>query len=257
MTQKLVSHLVCEVFNDEIYRALEQRYKVTTMKDASVVELTHDEVAVIFPYGVIVSWGASYDTLMFLLDFVKEFQIRNIEPPIVEESAYSVGEDFNIHFDKLSIKDREHANLCSISHALAQNVKLMEFERKIQESIEANDFIPRQLTQNGSIPLGKKEISKKIGELFLVKSQINLQYDLLDTPAFFWDYPEYEHFYLRMTKYLDINSRLEVLNKRVEVLQELLNMLSHEQNHRYSSILEWIIIGLILFEIVLTLGDHF
>lgn len=257
MNHKLISHLVCEIFDQEIYPALEQRYKVTFMKDASVIELASNEVVVLLPYGVVISWDASYDALMFFFDFIREFQIRSIEPSIVETFSYSIEDTFNIHFDTISIENLDHANLCALSHALAQNVKLMEFERKIQDSIEENDFIPRKLALQGSIPLGKKDLSKKIGELFLVKNQINLQYDLLDTPAFFWDYPEYEVNYLRMTKYLDINARLEVLNKRVEVLQELLNMLSHEQNHRYSSILEWIIIGLILFEIILTIGDHF
>ena len=102
----------------------------------------------------------------------------------------------------------------------------------------------------------EKEISKKIGELFLVKSKINLHYDLLDTPEFFWEYPEYENQYEKMVKYLDIKPRVEVLNKKVEVIQELLHVLGDEQKHRYSSFLEWIIIILIAFEIVINLKDH-
>ena len=80
MIHKLISHLVCEIFDQEIYPALEQRYKVTVMKDASVVELAPNEVVVLLPYGVVISWGASYDALMFFFDFIKEFQIRSIEP---------------------------------------------------------------------------------------------------------------------------------------------------------------------------------
>ena len=102
-----------------------------------------------------------------------------------------------------------------------------------------------------------KEISKKIGELFLVKTKINLHYDLLDTPEFFWEYPQYENQYEKMVKYLDIKSRVEVLNKKVEIIQELLHVLSDEQKHKYSSFLEWIIIILIAFEIIINLKDHF
>ncbi len=105
--------------------------------------------------------------------------------------------------------------------------------------------------------LSKKEISKKIGELYLAKSKINLHYDLLDTPEFFWEHSEYEAHYERISKYLDIRSRVEVLNKKLEVIQELLNMLSNEQNHKYSSFLEWIIIILIAFEIIMNIAEHF
>ena len=113
------------------------------------------------------------------------------------------------------------------------------------------------MAYTGKIILIKKEISKKIGELFLVKSKMNLHYDLLDTPEFFWEYPEYENQYEKLIKYLDIKSRVEVLNKKLEVIQELLHVLGDEQKHRYSSFLEWIIIILIAFEIVINIKDHF
>ena len=113
-----------------------------------------------------------------------------------------------------------------------------------------------QLATNGKINLSKKNISKKIGELFLVKSKINLHYDLLNTPEFFWEYPEFENQYIIMIKYLDIKSRVEVLNKKLEIIQELLHVLGDEQKHKYSSFLEWIIIILIAFEIVINLKDH-
>ena len=49
---------------------------------------------------------------------------------------------------------------------------------------------------------------------------------------------------------------VEVLNKKVEIIQELLHVLGDEQKHKYSSFLEWIIIILIAFEIIINLKDH-
>ena len=42
-----------------------------------------------------------------------------------------------------------------------------------------------------------------------------------------------------------------MLENRLEVIQELLEMMADEQKHRHSSLLEWIIIILIAIEIVL------
>jgi len=53
--------------------------------------------------------------------------------------------------------------------------------------------------------------------------------------------------------YLDIKPRIEVLNKKLEVIQDLLNVLADEQKHKHSSFLEIIIIVLITFEIILTI----
>ncbi|WP_417535681.1 hypothetical protein [Methylophaga sp.] len=48
-------------------------------------------------------------------------------------------------------------------------------------------------------------------------------------------------------------ARINVLNKKLESIHELLDMLANEQNHKHSSTLEWIIIILIALEIVLFL----
>ena len=74
---------------------------------------------------------------------------------------------------------------------------------------------------------------------------------LLDTPEFIWEYPELEHYYLALSRYLEIAPRATVLKNRLEVIQELLEMMADEQKHSHSSMLEWIIIILIAIEIAL------
>jgi uncharacterized Rmd1/YagE family protein len=52
---------------------------------------------------------------------------------------------------------------------------------------------------------------------------------------------------------LEIAPRATVLKNRLEVIQELLEMMADEQKHSHSSMLEWIIIILIAIEIVIYL----
>mgnify|MGYP003426233857 FL=1 len=208
-------------------------------------------------YGVFICWDIEFENIKFFLDFIKDLQINSFKKSIVEEFNYTFEDEFKINLDTIYLSDSSTTSKIAISQALAQNVKLQQFEEEVQTTIENNSHIPLQLSTTGKIKLTKKEISKKIGELFLVKTKINLHYDLLDTPEFFWEYPQYENQYEKTIKYLDIKSRVEVLNKKVEIIQELLHVLRDEQKHRYSSFLEWIIIILIAFEIVINLKDHF
>ena len=254
--KKLIAYLFAEKYVDDIFAHLEERYKVTLQKDIIIVELAKNEHIILFKYGVYISWNVSYENLKFFSDFMKPFEVDPLENPLIEEFVYQDGEEFKIHFDTITLCEDSELAKVSISHSLAQNIKLDQFEKQVQESIEQNSSIPTKLSKSGKIGLSKKELSKKIGELFLVKSKINLHYDLLDTPEFFWEYPEYENYYERMIKYLDIKPRVEVLNKKVEIIQELLDVISHEQNHAYSSFLEWIIIILIAFEIIMNLAEH-
>ena len=256
-TKKLISYLICEKFNKDIFQIIEERYKCNIIKDAIIINIKEDQQIILFKYGVFICWDIEFENIKFFLDFLKNLQINNLNKPIIEEFNYTLENEFKINLDTIYISDSSTISKIAISQALAQNVKLQQFEEELQTSIDNNSSIPLQLSLTGKIKLTKKEISKKIGELFLVKSKINLHYDLLDTPEFFWEYPQYENQYEKTVKYLDIKSRVEVLNKKVEIIQELLHVLGDEQKHKYSSFLEWIIIILIAFEIIINLKDHF
>ena len=256
-TKKLISYLTCEKFNQDIFQIIEERYKCNIIKDAIIINIKEEQQIILFKYGVFICWDIEFENIKFFLDFIKDLQINSFKKSIVEEFNYTFEDEFKINLDTIYLSDSSTTSKIAISQALAQNVKLQQFEEEVQTTIENNSHIPLQLSTTGKIKLTKKEISKKIGELFLVKTKINLHYDLLDTPEFFWEYPQYENQYEKMVKYLDIKSRVEVLNKKVEIIQELLHVLGDEQKHRYSSFLEWIIIILIAFEIIINLKDHF
>lgn len=257
MEKNVISYLNCEKYSLDIFEQISTRYKATKYKDIVAIELENDGVVILFNFGVYITWNVDFESLKFFQDFIKEFEVDSLDTPIVEKLIYEVHNDFKINFDKLILSEDSILQKIAISTSLAQNVKLNDFENSIQTTIEENSSIPLVLAQTGKINLSRKETAKKMGELFIVRSKTNLHYDLLDTPEFFWDYPEYEIYYEKVTNYLDIKARVEVLNKKAEVIQELFDMLSNEQNHRYSSFLEWIIIVLIAVEIVMGLWDHF
>eukprot|EP00971_Amphidinium_carterae_P209945 4164515-Amphidinium_carterae.1 len=87
-----------------------------------------------------------------------------------------------------------------------------------------------------------------VGQLFVVKNQVNLHTDILDTPDFFWDWPDHEPLYLAFRQHLDVDSRVSVVNQRVEVLEDLFDVLESELTRRNETRLEWVVIILCAFE---------
>lgn len=255
MEKSILSTVISEKFDKEIFEALSKKYKTTLHKDVLFLTLAENQNIILFSYGVYICWNISFSDLEFFKSEIKEFLINPLSEPMQDKFRYIIGEEFKVVYDKFILENDSDLLKIALSSALAQDIKLDQFEAEVENTIEKNSIIPKNLALYGKISLSKKAIAKKIGELFLVKSQINLHYDLLDTPEFFWEYPEYESYYNSVSKYLDINARVEVLNKKVEVIQELLDVLSNEQNHKYSSFLEWIIIVLIFIEIIMGLYD--
>jgi uncharacterized Rmd1/YagE family protein len=206
-----------------------------------------------FPYGSIVCWGFTEEEEKDILNSLKEFEKEPNPKSELDEFTFTYGEIIKIEEDEITLHNKSTLTKLAISHGLAQSVKLTIFEELIQKTIDNTKQLPIDLVRKGKIKLSRKEISKKMGEIFIERSFINLHSEILETPEFFWDYPELEPFYRRTAHYLDVNKRVEALNKRLNVVHELIEILSSELNHQYSSRLEVTIILLILVDVIIAL----
>lgn len=208
----------------------------------------------IFNYGVLVYWQLNAEDRKHFLDKIKPYAINPVTR-LVEDLftfEHSPGKQA-VKNDHITLADHEIITKLALSHGIAQSIKLAQFEYAVQDAIEDTAYIPQRIASTGKTRLSRKDLAKLRGHLYLTKSDIMLNYDLLDTPEFFWDYPELDHCYQMMADYLEREQRMEVLSKKLETIHELLEMMADEQKHKHSSLLEWIIIWLIAFEIVVFL----
>lgn len=206
-----------------------------------------------FSYGAVVMWGLSLDECQHYLNKVKPFEDQPIEEVEKDEFTYVFGDSSKIVEDEIVLSNRDVLTRLAISHGIAQSVKLGTFENAVRKTFNHTKHVPEDLAKHGRIGLSRKEIRRKMGELFIERNSINLHVDVLDTPEFFWKYPELEPYYAMTANYLDVETRVDVLNHRLDVVHELFEMLGNELNHQHSSRLEWTIIILIVMEVVLSL----
>jgi uncharacterized Rmd1/YagE family protein len=207
----------------------------------------------IFDYGVAISWGIIDSKKSQLLNMVQEHVSEISLQKDTERLHFKIIENASVSMidDTLTLPDNKTMTLLTVSHALAQSAKLGRFEVIAEQTIKDNAYLSHTLAKIGKIPLSRKKLSMLRGALFSTKSDILLHFNLLDTPEFFWEYPEQEQKYLTVSKYLDLKPRVELLTMKLATINELHEMLAAEQNHKHSSFLEWIIIILIAVEIVL------
>lgn len=212
-----------------------------------------------FSHGSFVCWGLTKSQERKLIDHVKAYSRNRLERIEIDYFFFHLGDDISIDVHerfKLDVimldADNPQVKL-AISYGLAQSIKLEAFEDAIQGTIRKNSYLPEELAGKGSVSLSRKALLKRVGEIFLARSSINLSSEYLDVPEFFWRNPNLEPFYIMTKKFLDIPSRVMALNQKLDVLQELLDILHSQVQHRHSSMLEVIIILLIAFEIVINL----
>lgn len=212
-----------------------------------------------FPYGCVVFWNFSEEEELQYLRELKPYEYEPLDDYIYEASNFVYGSETKINEedDEIILEDDDALLKLSMSHGLSQSVKLDVFENSIAKTIENTRYLPAELAEKGKISLSRKKISQKIGALFAERNSVNLHSDILDTPEFFWRRPRYEPYYQMASQYMDITTRLDILNRRLDVIHELYGILSDELKHSHSSRLEWVIILLIVSEVILHIIKDF
>lgn len=239
-----------------LFSYLGSRYKTTIIKDAAIVELSTGGVAIFFSYGVSVFWDVDYESQKYLLDEISEYSKERFGKPIFEDFNYMMDnsqQNPKITRDIFILNDDSNLVKLAISYPLSQSTELYYFEEAVITIINRNEFLVNELVKRGRIKLPQKQLSMERGKIFREISEIYLSYGFLDVPEFFWEYPELEPVYQSTANYLDIKPRIEVLNKKLAVIQDLLNMISDEQKHNHSAFLETVIIILIAIEIIINI----
>jgi len=148
------------------------------------------------------------------------------------------------------------AVMLAASHALAQSTKLALYEKRAALLADATESIPRQMATTGETSLTSKEATKLRGRCFLQRADLNVFGAVLDSPAFLWQAPDrYARLYEATRDYLEVETRAETLNARLNVLEDLVSAVVANLETEKGTRLELIVIWLIVIEVVIGLVE--
>ncbi|KAH8150358.1 uncharacterized protein LAJ45_05569 [Morchella importuna] len=209
----------------------------------------------LYQYGVVVIWGMTVGEEQRFLKDIAKFESEKLadDDVQVENFNFYVTSSYQprIYNDFITLKDGGNYMIkLSISHAIAQSVKISLFEDLVDNTIEDTKSIPQDVATTGKVNMSRRDIMKHIGELFILRININLQGSVLDSPELMWAEPQLDPVYQAARSYLEINQRVSLLNQRLDVIGDLLQMLKEQMSHSQGEHLEWIVIVLIAAEIL-------
>jgi uncharacterized Rmd1/YagE family protein len=231
----------------------------------------------VFGFGSVVLWGfENIEEEVKMIDTFRRFAVKQV----LDDEEFGESEDdmaftLKIPFERsISSNDKHDEKLygihvendvldipsaastrqrLSISFALAQSSILSVFEARIQKLVEEYRYIPETLSSSGRVRLSALQLGNMIGDVFVIRHDVNLNSEILDTPDWFWNERDVEALYKFLSAYMEMNGRAEILNKRLDMLKQLLDMLQAQHENAHSVKLEWIVIILIVISVVIEL----
>ncbi|KAK6358377.1 hypothetical protein TWF730_007714 [Orbilia blumenaviensis] len=212
----------------------------------------------LFEYGVVVIWGMTLQEEKRFLKDIAKFEMEKLgeEDVQVENFNFYVTSSYQprIYNDFITLSaGSSYMVKLSISHAIAQSVKISLYEDLVDNTIEDTKSIPQDVALTGKVRMSRRKIMMHIGDLFILRININLQGSVMDSPELMWAEPQLEPIYQAARSYLEINQRVSLLNQRLDVISDLLQMLKEQLSHSQGERLEWVVIILIAVEILVAL----
>ena len=199
-----------------------------------ILEALQSAELVILPYGVLVMYNfTAAEELSIIEDVLSSGCARDVmaeEDRETEAFHFCYDPDIpapRIFNDFFTFRAPNHLLKLSLAHAIAQSTKLSVFEERMQNSLEVTSHIPKEMASSGELRLKRREALRLTGRLFKLRVDVNLTSNVLDTPELFWSEASLKLLYDAIRDYLEIDERVENLNERLAVANDLLEII-HE-----------------------------
>lgn len=219
-------------------------------------------IAYIFRYGVIVFFDVDQKTQQSLLEKdLKPYLQDIVDDPFKVSETMDIEihphKDDKIFFNRVELKSVIPAKLEVLSDILAKSTILSHYEHEISHVFDVLDPVARDL-QIGQLAKPKlfKTYLKNIGLALSVQRNMAGKVEVREKPEVLWEQPAgLNRFYAKLEDDYEIIERHSALKEKLEVIHQTAETLIDLLHSKQSLRVEWYIVLLIVFDIVLSLGE--
>lgn len=221
-----------------------------------VYELKNNSFVFVHNFGAVVFFNVSEDArFLFLRNILGEKSgLANItsEDFTVEElSELTGGALHEISFNKVKVVDLTYEKIKLICNVIAESTAIEYFEQIIERDLlNQTQIIARNLKTSGKTDLSMNEMSKFVGTCLLTKQEIISEFYVVDSPEETWESLTLSKLYNDMKQLFELETRYKVLEYKLKLIQETVDVIVEMLRFRKQSIFEIIIIVLIAVEVV-------
>src|ERR1700736_901157 len=219
------------------------------------VRVGSNGVAVVFRYGVVVLIGLSAEEEAEFLERMRARAYGKITPAEEEWAKIQVAKEAEEPIPvggPILVREMSLERLLVVSDALAKSVVLGHDEREVANVFDTIEPFARELATSGQTSKSRTDLLKLLGNSLLVQHRVSGRVAVDEKPDVLWDRPDLERLYARLEDEYELSERVEILERKLEVISDTATTLADIIDAKRSLRLELIVIFLIAFEIIVT-----
>jgi uncharacterized Rmd1/YagE family protein len=214
-------------------------------------------IAVLFRYGVVVLFGVPLAEETRFIAALNPLLSNAYAPPEVEVLEIHCGmNNVGVQSGAVSLDTLSLETLQVIADALSKNLVLTLYEKKVAGEFDKIEPLAQELATHGKVSGGSKKLLSKIGHMLLIEHRMVGRAEIGDKPETLWDFPHLEGLYASLEDEFELTERQSALDRKLGLISDTAQTLADVWDNKQLHKLEWYVIGLIVFEIVLSLWER-
>jgi uncharacterized Rmd1/YagE family protein len=184
---------------------------------------------------------------------------RHATDPMVEEMELAISADGRegVEGDTILVPDFSLPVLQVVAEVLARSVVLERFEARVGATFESLQPMAAGFGNGRLTRAHHRHLLKHLGDVLLDQQEMVGRVAVSDKPDVLWDRQELERLYSRLTEEFEIPDRFEAVEAKLDLIGGAIETAVNLVQARRSLRVEWYIVILIVFEIILTLYEMF
>lgn len=211
--------------------------------------------AVVFRFGVVVFIDMNEAERQELVERLRPSIINPLILPSCEDLDVMLGPDDKLDPDgRLMLRDAGPERLQVVASVLAKSAVLGYYELALSQVFDRIESLADKL-RSGNYPAGDRELLREIGDVLLAQTKMVGRVEAAEKPEITWDNPEFDRLYERLAVEYELRDRDKALTRKLDVVSDAVHTHLELLYNRRTLRVEWYIVILIVFEIVLTLTE--
>jgi uncharacterized Rmd1/YagE family protein len=211
--------------------------------------------AAVFRYGAVVLFGVTADEeRQFLASLASQINQpytdrESEETPLrLDPEAREVLEG-----NVVLLRDLAPERLQVVADVLGKSVLLARYEAILSQTFDRIEPFAADLQRQQGGAAAARDLLAHLGSALLAEHKMVARAQVDDAPDVLWDRPDLERLFARLRDEFEIRERFAALNRKLELISRTVQTALELLQNRRSLRVEWYVVGLIVFEILLTL----
>jgi uncharacterized Rmd1/YagE family protein len=190
--------------------------------------------------------------------------IASLKPLLINPYDTPETEDLDIHCGAratgvqsgaVSLDGVTLEKLQVIADALSKSLVLSLYEKKVAGEFDKIEPLAQELALRGKVGASSRELLAKIGGMLLIEHRMVGRAEIGDKPETLWEFPSLGGLYAGLEDEFELKERQAALERKLGLISDTARTLAEVWDNKQLHKLEWYVIGLILFEIVISLFE--